>query len=230
MLVAVEAAQRAQIEQLRRLLCNQQATPAVFRAALTAVPPAERDLWLDAVLGCNELPDDDPALPRGCVPYLPCSVNLLLQMVEQAELQASDVFVDIGAGLGRAAVAVHLLTGASAIGVEIQPQLVAASRNLAARLQLSRFAALEGDATELAGFINGTVFFLYCPFSGERLTKVLNALRALAQARPIRICCVDLPLPQQDWLTPVAPPCGSLAVYRSTPRGALNHPASTNKT
>ncbi|AKJ03914.1 Hypothetical protein AA314_05540 [Archangium gephyra] len=132
-------------------------------------------------------------------------------------MQASDVFVDVGSGVGRAAALVHLLTGASAIGIEIQPALVHASRDLATRLNALRFSPVQGDAAVLTGSITmGSVFFLYCPFSGERLEKVLDGLESIARTRPIRVCCVDLPLPPRPWLTCAEPPSGNLTVYRST--------------
>jgi hypothetical protein len=202
---------------MRDLLVNARPCPDVFRAALMAVPPRERDAWLDLVLGLDALPDDDPALPRGCVPYLPCSVDALLRMVDHAGVQASDVFVDIGAGVGRAAVLVHLLTGAAAIGLEIQPGLVHTSWDLKARLNVPRYSPVEGDAAQLGGSITvGSIFFLYCPFSGQRLASVLDGLEAIARIRPIRVCCVDLPLPPRPWLTPVTSQSDDLIVYRST--------------
>jgi SAM-dependent methyltransferase len=191
--------------------------PSAFRAAVLGVPPSERDAWLDMVFGIRELPDDGPDLPRGCVPYVPCSVDALLRMVERAAVSSSDVFVDIGAGLGRAAAFVHLLTGAGAIGIEIQSGLVRAARDLATRLAAPRVACIEGDAARLAGFITlGSVFFLYCPFSGDRLTKVLDGLESIARTRVIRVCCVDLPLPSCPWLAPEPQRSGDLAIYRST--------------
>lgn len=214
----VDAVHRQSAERMRSGLARALPTPAEFRAALTGVPPGERDAWLDVVLGLELVPDDGPALPRGCVPYLPCGVDALLRMVERAEVRASDVFVDIGAGVGRAAALVHLLTGASAIGLEIQPELVLASRDMTTRSGLSGVVQVEGDAAELAGLVTtGTVFFLYCPFSGERLEKVLDELEAIARARQIRVCCVDLPLPPRSWLTLVSPRDEDLAVYRSGP-------------
>lgn len=191
--------------------------PPAFRGALLGVPPNARDTWLDLVLGLDDLPDDGPELPRGCVPYLPCSVDAVLRAVEQAGVTASDVFVDIGAGLGRAVALVHLLTGASAIGLEIQPALARAARDLAWRVRLPRVRCLEGDATELIAHVtSGTVFFLYCPFGGERLGKVLEYLESLARTRSLRICCVDLPLPPCEWLAPETALDGDLMVYRST--------------
>lgn len=213
----MDAHDRRSAEQARREIEHGRHEAAAFRAALLRVPPAARDAWLDHVLGLDALPDDGPELPRGCVPYLPSSVDVLLRLVELAEVGPSDVFVDIGAGPGRAATFVHLLTGASAIGLEIQPALVLAARQLAARLRLPRVPFLEGDAAQLAGAMTlGSVFFLYCPFSGARLTHVLDALEPIARTRALRVCCVDLPLPAVSWLTPVPDPSPELAVYRST--------------
>jgi predicted RNA methylase len=149
------------------------------------------------------------------VPYLPCPVEVLMRMVEHARIDASDVVVDVGAGPGRAAAVLHLMTGAAVIGLEIQPALVEASRALAARLDVDRLAAIEGDASELAGRMSGTVFFLYCPFSGDRLTRLLADLEAIARTREIRVCCVDLPLPGVPWLELASAPSEALTVYRS---------------
>jgi SAM-dependent methyltransferase len=202
---------------MRARLVGAEHDRVAFRAALLAVPPADRDAWVDLVLGLGDVPGDGPGLPRGGVPYLPCPVDALLRLVEQARVVASDVFVDVGSGAGRAAALVHLLTGADVIGVEIQPDLVRTARDLAARLGIARVACVEGDAASLAGTMRtATVFFLYCPFSGERLAKVLSDLEAMARTRPLRVVCVDLPLPPCDWLAREPPRSGDLAVYRST--------------
>jgi hypothetical protein len=206
---------------MRALVASQAATPPVFQAALLEVPSADRDAWLDLVLGLDGLPDDGPDLPRGCVPYLPCPVDTLLRMVRLAEVGPQDVFVDVVSGVGRATAATHLLTGAGAVGLEVQPALVRASRELASRLNTTRVSVVEGDAAQLTGYIVvGTVFFLYCPFSGERLARVLEDLEPIARTRQLRVCCVDLPLPPCPWLSPVASDDSSaLTIYRSAPRG-----------
>jgi SAM-dependent methyltransferase len=191
---------------------------AAFRAALLSVPPTERDAWVDRVFGLHGLPDDGPELPRGCVPYFPCSVDAVLRMVDQARVRSTDVFVDVGSGLGRTAALVHLLTGAGAIGIEIQSGLVRAARDLAARMVLSRVSSIEGDAATLTGFLTiGSVFFIYCPFSGDRLATVLAHLGTIARTRTIRVCCLDLPLPRCPWLTLEPQVSGDLAIYRSVP-------------
>ncbi len=103
------------------------------------------------------------------------------------------------------------------IGIEIQPQLVVAARDLATRLLVSRVSCVEGDAVKLTGFVSiGSVFLLYCPFSGERLAKVVADLEPLARTKMIRVCCVDLPVLACPWLTLESAPSGDLAIYRST--------------
>jgi SAM-dependent methyltransferase len=191
--------------------------PSAFRAALLAVPADERDTWADLVLGLEDLPPDGPALPAGGVPYLPCSVEVLLQMVDEARVESKDVFVDVGAGPGRAMALVHLLTGAGAIGLEIQPELVRTAHDLMARLGLSRVRCIEGDAaTVAASIVVGSVFFFNCPFSGARLAKVLDDLEPLARTRPLRLGCVHLPLPPRPWLTRAPGRGRELEIYRST--------------
>jgi hypothetical protein len=213
----VERGHRESADRIRASVERRQHDPHAFRASLLDVPPSDRDEWLNLVLGLGELPDDDPRLPSGCVPYLPSSVESLLRVVERASIRADDVFVDVGAGVGRAGAFVHLVTGASVIGVEIQPRLVAASRELAARLGISRWTCVEGDAAEVASSLTaGSIFFLYCPFGGERLTKLMASLEAIARTRTIRVCCLDLPIPPCPWLILEPPLSPDLAVYRST--------------
>lgn len=188
--------------------------PDVFRATLAGLPLLERDAWLDRVLGLEDIPDDGPALPRGGVPYLPCPVHALLEAVDTAAIGPEDVVIDIGAGVGRALAAVRLLTGASGVGIEVQPALVDAARALSGRFGWGDIDWVRGDAVDHLGAMGGgTVFMLYCPFGGERLDRVLAALERIARSRPIRVVCVDMPPLGRPWLVPV--PAEDVTVYRS---------------
>jgi SAM-dependent methyltransferase len=188
-----------------------------FISAVDEVPPSDREAWLDRIWDLDALPPDDPELPRGCVPYLPCSVATVLDAVEQAGVTSDDVFVDVGSGAGRAALLVHLKTGAACIGLEIQPALARTAQARADWLGLERLRFVAGDAAELIRFVpTGTVFFLYCPFGGARLDHFLDGLEDVARARPIRVCCVDMPLIERPWLVRRPPTSSNLDVYESS--------------
>jgi SAM-dependent methyltransferase len=202
------------------MLMRKESTPARFRRELMSVPTTDRDAWLDLVFELDALPDDGPDLPRGCVPYIPCAVDSLLRAIDAAAVQASDVFVDVGSGVGRTAALVHLLTGAQVIGLEIQAELIRSSRELMDQLSVTRFLPVHGDATELTRHMHaGSVFFLYCPFGSDRLAKVMDGIEDIARTKDIRICCVDMTVPPRPWLVLAAPPLGDLTVYRSSSWG-----------
>jgi len=206
-------------EEARRSIERRLHDPETFRAALLGVPVGDRDAWVDLVLGIDDLPGDGPALPAGGVPYLPCAVEVLLRVVDEVPVRSTDVFVDVGAGPGRAIALVHLLTGAGAVGIEVQPELVRAAHSMTARLGLTRVSCIEGDAATVTRFlVTGSVFFFFCPFSDARLAKVLDHLEPIARTRHLRVCCVDLPLPPRSWLTREPGRGGALEIFRSETR------------
>jgi protein-L-isoaspartate O-methyltransferase len=89
------------------------------------------------------------------------SARSFLRMIELARVRPDDVSVDVGSGLGRATAFTHVVTGAGAIGLEIQSGLVRGSRALARRLNTPRVGAVRGDAVELTRLMTiGSVFFL----------------------------------------------------------------------
>lgn len=187
------------------------------------IAPRERDVCIDEALSIEAPPEDGPELPRGGVPYLPCSVDALLRVAAQVPVRASDVFVDVGAGVGRAAVLMHLLTGARVIGLEVQSAFALAAQNMARRLRLPAVSFIAGDAVEqTAALAQGSVFFLYCPFSGERLVRLLEILQSTAAQRTIHICCVDLRLPSCRFLEITSVPSVDLTIYRSRGRARIS--------
>jgi hypothetical protein len=76
---------------------------------------------------------------------------------------------------------------------------------------------VEGDATLAGRSMIGSVYFLYCPFSGERLTRLLADLEVIAHTRTIRVCCLDLPVLDCPWLALSARPSEGLEIYCSRP-------------
>jgi SAM-dependent methyltransferase len=212
----VQATFRSAAARLHADLSQGRVTPATFGAALAEIAPRDRDPWLDLLWNIEELPQDEPDLPQGCVPYLPCPVASVLEALEQANVIREDVFVDVGSGLGRAVLLAHLASGASCIGLEIQATLVRAARERADRLGLMQLQFLQGDAADLVRAITvGTVFFLYCPFGGNRLQRFLDGLERIARVGPIRVCCVDMPPLEARWLNRMPSTSSLVDVYRS---------------
>jgi tRNA G46 methylase TrmB len=212
----VQATSRAAAKLMRTRLMSNRASPELIRSTLNRISTEERDAWLDLVLDVEESLEDEPDLPRGCVPYLPCPVSTVLDAVDQAKVTSRDVFVDVGAGIGRAVFLAHLLTGAGCIGIEVQSSLTKMAVGRADWLNLSRTRFIHGDAVELIPFITvGTVFFLYCPFSGGRLERLLDGLEDIARTRQIRICCVDMAPLARPWLTRMSSTSSEIDLYLS---------------
>jgi len=164
-----------------------------LRERLLRVPATDRDTWLDAALGLPPAPTD-VALPAGAVPYLPCGVAQILAAVSEAPVRALDRFVDLGSGMGRVALLVHLLTGAAVTGIEVQAPLVALANERSLALGLG-VAFAHADAAAQA--LSGSVFFLYAPFNGPLLERVLARVHEVPP--PLTVCAVDLEL-REEWL------------------------------
>lgn len=196
----MEIDDEARADALRADIAHRKCDPTRFRRELLRVAPFDRDAWVDRVLGVREIPADSP-LPKGCVPYLPCSVDAIVRVVDSISFENVARLVDIGSGAGRAAALFHLITGVSVVGVEIQPLLVRSARESARQLGFSNVSFIEGDVSNLPdGLPDGDVFFLYCPFGGERLAAVMRAIESIAHTKSVHVVTVDLPPLAQSWL------------------------------
>lgn len=206
---------------VRYLLSRDIAGPEFLWVALRSIPKENRDAWWDQVVfgedpNFDALPEDDDNLPRGCAPYLPCPVDTVLKAAESLALGPNDILIDIGAGTGKTAALLHFLSGAATIGIEIQRHLFERAVLLATTLKRTRLPIVHGDANELLRYLPlATAYFLYCPFSGQRLARVLAELEAQARNRKIRICCVDMPLLEVPWLRTLGAPHHSVRTYES---------------
>jgi len=131
-------------------------------------------------------------------------VSVVLELVDRVPFAPDDRFYDLGAGLGSLVLLVSLLGQVSACGVEIEPAFCAYARRSAAKLSLSNVSFLNADAETLA-YQDGTIFFLFTPFVGTLLQRVLFKLQRVAEVHPITICSYGPCTPRvaaQDWLLP----------------------------
>jgi hypothetical protein len=189
---------------------------AALAERILAVPPLDREAWTDYVLDLPEAPPDIE-LPRGAVPYLPAGVDEILTVVREIPVGEEDVFVDLGSGLGRVVILAHLLSGARGCGVELQMPLVQRARACAAKLDLSYVSFVNDDAANID--VDGSIFFLYSPFNGEMMRRVLRRLENAARRRAIVVCAVGVELPGEEWLLERRTSLPSVAIYESKGHG-----------
>jgi hypothetical protein len=188
-------------------------------AWLASMPPSKREVAIEERLGLAPRPSSTPPGPHG-IGYHASGVAAILRMLIEVPVVAGDVLVDLGAGLGKVVLLTRLLAGATARGVETQPALVRRAREAAARLGLQDVTYVQGDARE-ADVADGTVFYLYAPFTGPILVEVMDRLRSVATRRAIVVCTLGVDLEREaPWL--VRRPLDSfwLAIYDSVEPGA----------
>ncbi|MCZ6876098.1 MAG: class I SAM-dependent methyltransferase [bacterium] len=155
--------------------------------------------------------------------YEPTPARAILDLVDQVPLNADDVFYDLGAGLGHVAILVHLLTGARARGVEIETAYCEHARRCAKELGLSQVHVVNRDARNV-DYTDGTVFFMYTPFTGTLLDTVLATLSRVARHHPITLCthgACTFEMARQTWLRqhhPGSEHAYALGVFNSLPR------------
>ncbi|HYG06540.1 MAG TPA: hypothetical protein VD865_09015 [Stenotrophomonas sp.] len=207
----LEARNRTLYAALREAIAagERQRLAALLAARGAGATPPDAAEGFDAldelVAGVLSLPlPGAPAVALGAdmVAYQPTPARHVLDLLRRTALTADDVLVDLGAGLGQVPLLAALCTPARARGIEIEPAYVAVARAAAAALRLHR-ARFDCQDLRHADLANGSVFYLYTPLRGALLAELLQRLRALAAARPLRICafgpCVAV-LATEPWL------------------------------
>jgi hypothetical protein len=135
--------------------------------------------------------------------YQPTPARHILDLIAACRFSREDVFVDLGSGLGHVPLLVCILAKIRSIGVEVQPDHAASAQETAQCLNLSRVQFVAEDARK-ADLSDGTVFYMFTPFTGSILTDVVDRLHRQSKTRQIRICtlgpCTRI-LQGQTWLT-----------------------------
>jgi SAM-dependent methyltransferase len=120
--------------------------------------------------------------------YSALEYEYLLWALPAIPFPAEDVvFVDYGAGKGRALAAAAARQFRKVIGVEISGELVEIARGNLARLKRRRAGGVEihhADAAEFAVPDEANVFFFFNPFGGETLARVVERIEQSSLAHP----------------------------------------------
>ncbi|MGO8994526.1 MAG: class I SAM-dependent methyltransferase [Polyangiaceae bacterium] len=169
-------------------------------AWLASVPTQERDAAVEAYLGIAASAVSCSSPGEDMVGYHASGVAPIVRMLLEVPVVADDVFVDLGSGLGKVTKLARILTGATVRGIEIQPALVERARRVSTELRLD-VSYIQADARH-ADLADGTVFFLYVPFTGSVLRDVLRNLRRVATDHAIVVCSLGVDLDREaPWLS-----------------------------
>ncbi len=144
------------------------------------------DTFMNGLFSDLPMPAETKALLPDMVSFHKTPVRVVFELVKVAEMDNTDIFFDIGSGLGQVVLLVNLITGATARGIEYEPAYCAYANAIAARLHLTDTTFINADALE-GDYSAGTVFFLYTPFEGKMLRDMLELLRQASHGRPVRI-------------------------------------------
>ena len=185
---------------------------------LASISPPQRDAAIEAHLGIAGSTSSSPP-GEHLIGYHPSGVAAIVRALIEVPVTEDDVVVDIGAGLGKVVLLTRLLTEATVRGIELQRPLVTRAREAARRLSLEVELSVA-DARDAD--LDGTVFFLYLPFTGPVLVQWLERLRRVAERRAIVVCTLGLDLDRAaPWLTRRAIDSFWLSVYDSVVPGVV---------
>src|SRR6266403_5939154 len=176
------------------------------------------DELVSGVLQFEEPPAEVVRLESEMVSYQPTPARHIFDLIRRTALTERDSLIDLGSGLGHVTLIASICTSASCTGIELEPSYVECARKAARSLNLKNVSFIQGDA-RAANLSDGTVFYLYTPFSGAILRDVLNLLRQEAVTREIRICtfgpCTQV-VAEKQWLSAIgALETDQIAIFRS---------------
>jgi hypothetical protein len=165
-------------------------------------------------------PSESRQREHGMVRYEASAGRIVLEMIDVVKFIPSDVFVDIGSGLGLVVILVNLLTGVCAIGIEYDPAYHAYAQARAGELGLQNVTFINADARQV-DFSQGNMFYLFTPFIDEVFDTVLERLRQQTKHRKIYLCSygtITHQLVELSWLQILDPAMESdfkLAIFTS---------------
>lgn len=120
--------------------------------------------------------------------YSGSSSDILRRILRNTDVGPDDVFVDIGCGMGRVAIAAARYPFKRVIGVDIVPEFTAVARDAIARnkhrLRCRQVEFVTADAARWPLPDDVTVVYLFDPFYGDVLHAVVAQLFASIERRP----------------------------------------------
>jgi precorrin-6B methylase 2 len=131
---------------------------------------------------------EDKSINNDEFDYWPCDYTAVKIMMDHLKLDAEEVFVDLGCGVGRVVFLVATAKLKKVIGIELRKTIADIARdNLhTVKLKNTPVEIVHGDAA-VADVKEGTVFFMYNPFGPRTLISVLDHIHSSLNDNPRKI-------------------------------------------
>jgi precorrin-6B methylase 2 len=112
------------------------------------------------------------------VQYQPVSYPDMREILRRLEISTDDVFLDYGSGMGRAICLAAMYPFRSVLGLEISAELCEIARTNVHRIQnklrCKNVEIIQANAVEYVVPANVSIVFLFNPFGGATLARVLD--------------------------------------------------------
>lgn len=136
--------------------------------------------YLDTLLGfpgISEIENLNEFLPPDGISYVPTHFDDAYKFLKELNLQEDDIFYDLGSGPNRIPIMAKLFTNVGkAIGIEVQQNLVEIGNRVAEKHGLKNVELIHSNVLD-HDFTDGTVFYMYFPFTGATEQEVLRRLK-----------------------------------------------------
>jgi SAM-dependent methyltransferase len=120
--------------------------------------------------------DDDNRDPAYVAPFVPTPQEIVLRILELAEIKPGDVLYDLGSGDGRIVITAAKLYGIKAVGFEINPALVEESRATVKKESLEHLVEIHEQDVRHVDFTGASVVTMYLyPSATLRLRSALRS-------------------------------------------------------
>jgi len=138
-------------------------------------------------------------------PYQGTPYEFIRTFVKDLNLSPNDVLYDLGCGYGRIPLYGAMTTEAQYRGIEIVPERVVEAIAIKDKFALGNVEFRQGNVLE-QNYADGSVFFLFNPFTKETLEQVGEKLEKLTKTKRIRVVSLGPStsyFQSQKWLQPV---------------------------
>lgn len=160
------------------------------------------DAFLDNLFELNVDAIRVPTHRTGMIHLERTPASIILELIDQLTLTDQDVLIDLGSGLGHVLYLFRFLTPVTCIGIEIERMYHEAALRVAKAFRFNKLTLINNDVRE-CDFDQGTILFMFSPFSDHVLETVLQKLKRLGQQNPICLCSygnITTRLHQENWL------------------------------